>query len=418
MVIGNMIGVGVFTTSGFALADLGDPSLVVIAWGVGGLIAIAGAVSYGQLVRLMPESGGEYLFLSRAAHPFFGCIAGWVSLVAGFTGPIALSATLFEEYALPSAIRPSWFREDMLACMIIILCFAWHAALPKLGEFGQNFVVALKLLMLIVFLVFATFLVAPEKWQGTNNDFVETRSQWQLVFAFAGSLVWISFSFAGFNAAVYVADEVGDARTISRALVVATTTVVLLYILLNAVFVFAPPRELVLDEDNIKTIAAAAASWLGGKPLALFVRVTIAIALFTSVSSMMLAGPRVYAKMASDRVMPQWMSFADGHPRTAIAVQALFSIVIVLNSQLAQLLNYLSVTLALSAAGTVACLFAPTVRDKSVWHISSVAPLTFIVATLVSATLLAINKPNELIGTVVTVLIGTAGYFAVRTSRR
>ena len=418
MVIGNMIGVGVFTTSGFSLRDLGTPSMVVTAWAVGGLVAIAGAVSYGQLVRHMPESGGEYLFLSRAAHPFFGCIAGWVSVVAGFTGPIALSATLFEEYALPSSIRPSWFREDMLACVIIALCFAWHAALPKLGEFGQNFVVALKLLMLMVFLVFATCFVSPEKWQGTNNDFVETRSQWQLLLAFAGSLVWISFSFAGFNAAVYVADEVDDARTISRALVAATTTVVLLYTLLNAVFVFAPPRGLVLDASNIKTIAAAAASWLGGNPLAFFVRTTIAIALFTSVSSMMLAGPRVYAKMASDGVMPHWMSFADGHPRTAIAVQAILAVVIVLNSKLAELLNYLSVTLALSAAGTVACLFAPSVRRNSLWHISSVAPFTFIVATLVSATLLAIDKPYELLGTAVTVLIGTAGYFAVRTSRR
>ena len=93
LVIANMIGAGVFATSGFALHDLGSPHVVILAWAVGGVIALAGAFSYGRLVRAMPESGGEYLFLSRAAHPMLGFVAGWVSLIAGFSGAIAFAAT-------------------------------------------------------------------------------------------------------------------------------------------------------------------------------------------------------------------------------------------------------------------------------------------------------------------------------------
>ena len=174
LVIGNMIGAGVFTTSGYSLADLRSPWMVVAAWFVGGLIAITGAISYGKLVRHIPESGGEYLFLSRAVHPLFGCIAGWVSLVAGFTGPIAFAATTFEAYSLPAASRPSWCRADMLACAVIILCLAWHAIRPKIGEYGQNIVVTLKLVMLFTFLVVAAFSFNSDNWQGASTAVSET----------------------------------------------------------------------------------------------------------------------------------------------------------------------------------------------------------------------------------------------------
>ena len=104
LVIANMVGAGVFTTSGFAMGDLHSPFLVVTAWVVAGLIALAGAFSYGQLIRCMPESGGEYLFLSRAFHPMVGFIAGWVSMFAGFTAAIAVAALALESYALPDSV--------------------------------------------------------------------------------------------------------------------------------------------------------------------------------------------------------------------------------------------------------------------------------------------------------------------------
>ena len=109
LVVANMIGAGVFTTSGFALADLGTPDRVMVAWLTGGVLAVCGALSYGALVRRITDSGGEYLFLSRVIHPAAGFVAGWVSLLAGFTGAIAFAASALEAYALPAAARPEWF---------------------------------------------------------------------------------------------------------------------------------------------------------------------------------------------------------------------------------------------------------------------------------------------------------------------
>ena len=107
LVVANMIGAGVFTTSGFSFADLGDRQFVMYAWLIGSIVAICGAISYGQLAQRITESGGEYLFLSRMVHPSIGFVAGWVSLLAGFTGAIAFAATAFESYACLLYTSPS-----------------------------------------------------------------------------------------------------------------------------------------------------------------------------------------------------------------------------------------------------------------------------------------------------------------------
>ncbi len=109
VVIASMIGSGVFTTSGFSVASLRSPAWVMVAWLIGGMIAICGALSYGMLARLMPQSGGEYLYLSRTIHPAVGFLGGWISLTAGFTGAIALTALTCEEYLIPQ--RPNGCRK-------------------------------------------------------------------------------------------------------------------------------------------------------------------------------------------------------------------------------------------------------------------------------------------------------------------
>lgn len=410
LVVANMVGAGVFSTSGFTLQSLGSPHLVLAAWAVGGVIALAGAASYGQLIRAMPESGGEYVFLSRAAHPLVGFVAGWVSLFAGFTGAIAFAATALESYAMPASLRPAWLPANSVAISVVVVGALFHGFKPRVGALFQNMSVILKLTMLGIFLTAAVVMLPIDRWQGaamTTGSAVPS-----LIGAFAGSLVWISLSYSGFNAAVYIAEEARVLkRTVPRSLVLGTVIVVVLYLMLNAVFVYAPPSEVVAGKEDI---AAAAAEWIGGTRLATFVRVIITVALFTSVSSMMMAAPRVYRKMADDGLLPKSLGGGGEAPRVAVAVQAGLSVVFILVSSLQGLLSYLGLTLSLCAACSVGCLFLPSVRRRPYFHACSLLPILYIVCTLGAAAVMTYGEPRQLIATALTFFVGALAYVVAK----
>jgi APA family basic amino acid/polyamine antiporter len=416
LVVANMIGAGVFTTSGYALQDLGTPQRVIAAWAIGGIIALAGAWSYGQLARAMPESGGEYLFLSRAAHPLVGFIAGWVSLIAGFSGAIAFAATALESYAVPADHRPSWLPQDVVALGVVVLGGVVHGARAYGGALLQNVAVMLKLALLVGFIGLAAarlpeFTSHSEALPGAPVD------SWATVAAFATSLVWISLSYSGFNAAVYVAGEARDAsRSVPAALMIGTSIVLVLYVLLNAIFVFAPPPEQVA---GVEDIAAVSAGWIGGPQLGTAVRGGIALALLTSVLSMVMSAPRVYAKMADDGLMPRFLKFQGSTPRGAIIAQVLIASVFILFSSLQDLLSYLGLTLSLCAAMSVSCLFLPWARrglSLGRFLVTRLPAAIYVIATLITAVIMTINRPEQLVATILTFSLGAVVYLMVRPS--
>ena len=414
LVVANMIGAGVFTTSGFSLADLGSPRLVIAAWLVGGLIALAGAVSYGRLVRAMPESGGEYLFLSRAAHPLLGFIAGWVSLIAGFTGAIAFAATAFETYVAPASSRPAWLPEDAVAAAVIIVAGALHGLRVRLGARIQDTAVVIKLALLAGFLGLAVVTLPSGNWAGGPLA-TGPSGAWPVFAAFAVSLVWISLSYSGFNAAVYVAEEAADVRaSVPKALLRGTLIVLVLYALLNTVFVLGPPPEQIAGQPDVAAIAAA---WLAGDTAATLVRAIISMALFTSVSSMLMAAPRVYAKMADDGMLPPFMRFRGAAPRGALITQVVFALVLVFAASLRDLLSYLGLTLSLSAACTVGCLLLPKVREHPLRHASTIVPVVYVASTLVAGTIMAFRNPPQVLATALTFGAGALAYLLIRGRR-
>jgi APA family basic amino acid/polyamine antiporter len=413
LVIANMIGAGVFTTSGFALGDLGSPLRVLAAWVIGGGIAYCGAVSYGLLARLMPESGGEYLFLSRAVHPLAGFVAGWISLWAGFTGAIAYSAITFVAYA-----APSWsgtVAGSTLATLTVLAAALMHGITVKYGVRIQNAVVLVKLLLMAGFCGYAFAGTDVLSWHGLTDLGSEAASVPEFsVSAFALTLMWVSFSYSGFNAAIYVAGEVPGAQSmVPRAMAVGTLITAVAYVLVNAIFVLAPPLDAIAFKEDI---AAITARILGGEPLALLVRIVIAMALFTSVSAMIMAGPRVYAKMADDGLLPAQLRFTHATPAVAIVVQALLVVIVVWIAELRELLSYLGFTLGLSAALTVASLFLVARRVAGLrgypW-----APLIFVLFTLLFAALAANRNPREMLAALVTIGSGAGLYLSLARRR-
>ena len=413
LVIANMIGAGVFTTSGFALGELGTPLRVLAAWLLGGGLAICGALSYGMLIRQLPESGGEYLFLYRNIHPMAGFVAGWISLLAGFTGAIAFAAITFAIYVLPES-PGNGPLHNVLASAVIVIAALVHGFHVRYGTTLQNIMVTLKLLLIVGFIVFAMYSLVQQPWQGITSSLDNNTEVIPFSLgAFAATLMWVSFSYSGFNAAIYVASEAGNAREmVPRAMLYATFIVMLIYLLLNSIFVYAPSFE---DVAFKKDVAAIAAQAIGGDVLTNAVRAIIAIALFTSVSAMIMAGPRVYARMAKDGLMPQALCFTKAAPGTAIAVQSVLAITVVWVAGLRELLSYLGITLALSSAVTVATLFVVVRKDTAgsyPFNTYPWAPLIYVSLTLLFICIAATKNPWEALAAILTIVSGIFVFLA------
>ena len=436
LVVANMIGAGVFTTSGFALADLGNRSTVMLAWLIGSLIAICGAISYGQLSQRISESGGEYLYLTRFVHPSVGFVAGWVSLLAGFTSAIAFAALAFESYWLSPESGTFWDQRGILAIPVILLFAGLHSSALRFGLLTQNWIVAIKLLLIAAFVAFA-FSMGPSSWPGLTIS--ESRQPFSL-FAFASSLVWISLSFSGFNAAVYVAGEVKNVKTnVPRAMLLGTVCVSLMYFALNFIFIYGALPD---DIERVPEVGLVAAESIGGSNLKFLLRAIISVALLSSVSSMVLAGPRVYAKMAEDGVFPHWIASArSNRPIAAIWLQAIAASVVVYFARLKDLLGYLGFTLSISAAVAVGCVLWTGHRRLSLRESSAEQPdatfaerkatmfysliaIVYIVATLTLAILSAVptsnapDRPWQLAAFGITLMSGFAVYFVSRFFKR
>jgi APA family basic amino acid/polyamine antiporter len=398
LVVANMIGAGVFTTSGFLLADLGSPLYVLMAWAVGGLQAALGALCYGALARRIPESGGEYLFLSRALHPAAGYVAGWLSLLVGFSAPLAAAAFAFGTYAKP------WFggAPPALAGTILILAFAVvHAVEVRRGAQVQNGAVLLKVALIVAFVAFAL----PK----TSAPFAEASQPFPLA-AYGVSLIWISFSYSGWNAAVYIGGEIRDPeRTIPRSLILGTAIVTALYLALNAVFVLsAPPAELA-GRLEVGRIAARA---VGGAVLEEAVAGLIALVLVSSVSSLVMAGPRVYAQMAADGYLPRRLAVVSGPPRAAIAVQAGLALFFLWSATFESLLTWIGFTLSLSTAAAVAALIILKTREGAKMEVPGwpLVPWLFLAGVAAMTVFTVAQRPLESLVGLATIAAGLAAW--------
>ena len=403
LVVASMIGSGVFTTSGFLLADLGRPAWVLLAWAVGGVIAFLGVVSYSALARRIPESGGEYTFLAATVHPLAGFLAGWVSLLAGFTAPIAVAALGLAAYLEP--VVGLEVRAELIASGAILVACALHGLRLAGGVYVQNGAVALKAVLVVGLVVFGALRILGGDVQAVGS--APAADGGFPIGAFGAALVWISFSYSGWNAAVYVAGEVREPRrNVPRALLLGLLSVAALYLALNAVFLYAGPTAALAGRPDVGVVAAKA---LGGLWLQNAVALLVALALFTSVSSMVMAGPRVYARMAADGLFPRFFARGGETPAAAVALQGGLALLAVWVGTLAEWLRYVGFTLGLSTAATVAGLMWLRRREGAEalpvrgwpW-----VPLVFVLATLGASGFMVVREPAQALWGLVTLLAG------------
>ena len=287
IVVANMIGTGIFTTTGLLMANLNHPLLMLILWFVAGLIAMTGALCYGELGSAMPKAGGEYIFLSKLYHPMLGFLSGWVSLIVGFSAPIAAATIAFSEYfttALPALINwgeaigisnPMIIKKT-LSVIVIITFTLVHIRGLKLGLLVQNSLTVLKIL-LILGLLFLGF------WIGTGNfDNIFNSGSYKFDFggwkSIALSLMWIMFAYTGWNSATYIGSEIKDpSKNLPRSLIIGTGVVTLLYLLLNTLYCYAVPME---DMKGVISICGITVNFLFGESWERVFSLLISFALF------------------------------------------------------------------------------------------------------------------------------------------
>ena len=258
LVISNMVGTGIFTTTGFLAGDLGDVKLVIGIWVVGAICALAGAFCYSELGINFPSSGGEYVYLTEAYGPTWGFMTGWVSFFAGFSAPIALAALAFSDYVgyfWPDArldhstsAGPAWFPlqigwAQLVACALIAMFTLLNFFGVKRVARIQNVLTGTKVVVLLAFIVLG-FLVGNGDWNNFSMNAARTNPATPIAEQFAYSLFFIYLSYSGWNAATYVAEEVKQPeRTLPIALTFGTILVAALFIALNLVFIYAQPLE-------------------------------------------------------------------------------------------------------------------------------------------------------------------------------
>ncbi len=363
IVVANMIGAGIFTTSGLLMAGLNNPMLMLTLWIAGGIIALCGALSYGELGAAMPGAGGEYLFLSRLYHPIFGFLSGWVSFIVGFSAPIAASAMGFSEYfcrAIPSIpnfiqvagiMDPAATRSFLSVSVILIFTFIHYRGI-KTGARIQNILTILKV-SLIVFLLLAGFLSG--KGDMTNfssgGGVSAGLSGWKTI---GLSLMWIMFAYSGWNASTYLGAEIKNPlKTLPRSLIYGTGIVIFLYLSINILYIYGiKPQEM----KGVISIGGLAMGNLFGPSADTLFSLLIAFALFSSLSAFIIIGPRVYYSMAKDGLF--FKSVARIHPKFqvpshSIILQCAIAVILALSGTFEQILTYMGFALGIFPILTV-----------------------------------------------------------------
>ncbi len=333
LVVSNMVGSGIFTTSGFLARDLGDPTWLFAIWIVGAVVSLAGAFCYSELGVNFPSSGGEYVYLTQAYGPVWGFMTGWASLFAGFSAPIAASALAFSSYvgyffpafrqdAASLTLGPEWFElriggAQILACALIALLTVINILGVLRAAKFQNVLTGAKITILIAFIFFA-LAAGNGDWAHFSQPAV--RESTNSIFAqFAISLCFIYTAYSGWNAATYVAEELKQpARTLPLALSIGTGLVALLFILMNVIFLYAIPME---EMKGVLAVGALAASKLFGHGVAGLFSGLMALSLVPTINAMVTVGPRVYYAMAKNGAFLRMAANVD--PRWHTPVQAI-----------------------------------------------------------------------------------------------
>jgi basic amino acid/polyamine antiporter, APA family len=375
IVVSNVIGGGIFFVPVIVAMLVPHGGAILFVWFLGGALAFAGAMAYAELAALRPRAGAEYVYLRDAFGPLAAFLTGWTSFVAGFSGAIAAGALALADYTgrfLPAASSDASLLTIPLPFLPLVVSPKALVALTAIaalslihirglgpGSFVQNILAAVKTLALVVFVALGFSL-------GTGNAGQVLAGESAPAAGMMLALIPIMFSYSGWNAAAYVAEEVRNpGRNVPLALGLGTVTVIVIYLALNALYLYAMPVTELASLGDVRLIDRSAERLFGfvaGDVIALFTIVSLA----ASISAMVLAGPRVYYAMARDGMFLPGAArvHAQFHtPVVAILAQGIWSGILVLSGTLTQLVSYTGFAVVLFSGIAVSALFVLRHRE-------------------------------------------------------
>ena len=432
LVVANVIGAGVFTTTGFQAADLGNPTIILLLWLLGGVLAYCGALCFAELGAAMPQAGGEYIYLRETYGRAFGFMSAFVSLLAGFSAPIAAatkSLVLYLKAFFPvleadPSVLGALHLTDLLAISFVWLLVAVHLRGKKGSISFNDAITLLKIAGIVVIILAAAFF-----GDGNTENFTYVAGFYEempvsgLFSALATSLIFVMFCYSGWNAAAYVASEIVDPqKTLPKALLAGTAIVTVLYLLLNSVYFYGANVDELAGKVEVGLVASR---HLFGNFGAGLVTVVLVISLFASASAMTVAGPRVYYALGKDISKFRALTRVNrgGAPVNALLLQGLVTSLIIMSGSVDQILSYAGFTLALMSALAVSCVIVlrfklPDMpRPFRVWAYP-LPPLFFIVVSLWTMFWAFQGRPLESTLALLTVAAGGGIFMGAALLRR
>ena len=400
VVVANMVGTGVFTSLGYQIIDIKSTFVLLMLWLVGGIAALCGALTYAELASRLPRSGGEYNFLSQLYHPSLGFVSGWVSLTVGFAAPTALAAMTFAAY-LDSSVSHLVSVNRMTAALALVAVVTYvHGRNHKASGGLQNWFTVLKVLLIVGFVtLLGTTVEAPQTVNLLPTDGDGTLL---LSSAFAISLIYVNYAYTGWNSATYIAGEVENpSKSVPLVLIGGTAVVILLYLALNAAFLYAVPMA---ELEGRLEIGVIVAQQTFGSTGALVMGGVLSLLLVSTVSAMLMAGPRVLQVMGEDFRLFRRLALrnASGVPRTAVYTQGGLTILFIVTSTFESVLVFSGFILGLSSLATVLGVFVLRYRcgvDRQAGSYRTwlfpLPPLIYSAIMIWTLSFIAFNRPQE-----------------------
>jgi APA family basic amino acid/polyamine antiporter len=417
LVVANMVGAGVLLSAGFMAQRMG-PFAILLAWLFGLGVALLGARTYGAIAAISGRSGGEYRYLSDYVHPAFGYLAGWASLLMGFSAPIAIDAVAVGAFTNTIVDGPD---PRFTGTVVVVALTLAHTVHLKASTFTQNALVVVKAALILAFVV-AGLALGAHAWPHWQPPEGTVGFPFQ---AFVEQQYWIAFAFSGWNAAIYVAGEFKNPRRdVPVAMVTGTLVVGALYLVVNLIFVANLTPELARSvfayEETRMTLAHTVMTQIAGEAGGRFTSVLTLLACVSAMSAMVFVGPRVYAQMAADGFLPAALRARDGRPPVgSVVLQSVLALVMVWTQSVLDVVQGASLVMMLCTALTALSLFMirrrPDLPRPATG--SLVAAALFVAAQLVLVVVGAQQSRLLSAELVVFVVIGFVAYWLTQRQR-